>query len=48
MEKRIQIYLPEDIWEWLSKKKEKTHTSIAEMIRAALRDHIEKQEQEQK
>jgi len=48
MEKRLQIFLPDEIWDWLVKKKDQTHTSIAEMIRAALRDYIKKQEQEDK
>jgi metal-responsive CopG/Arc/MetJ family transcriptional regulator len=47
VEKRLQIFLPDDVWAWFTKKKEQTHTSIAEMIRSAIRDYIKKQEQEQ-
>lgn len=48
MKKVLPVYLTDVLWEWLQKRKEETGTSAAEMIRVALRDYIQKQDQESK
>ena len=48
MEKILRLYLPDNLWEWLQKRKDETHTSIAETVRTAIREYIKKQDQETK
>lgn len=48
MNKILRLYVSDKLWAWLQKNKEETNTSIAETVRAALRDYIKKQEQEDK
>lgn len=48
MRKQAHIYLTDDLWKWLQNHKKKTGTPTAEIVRAALRDYIKKQEQEDK
>lgn len=48
MKKILPVHLTDDLWEWLMRNKKKTGTSAAEVVRVLLREHIKKQEQEDK
>lgn len=43
MKKMLRLYLPDNLWEWLVQRKKETNTSIAEMVRSAIRDYIKQQ-----
>ena len=42
MSKRTQLYFPEDLFEEIKEEAEKQKTSIAQIVRLAMRDFIER------
>ena len=47
MRKQAHIYLTDDLWNWLQEHKKKTGTTVAEIVRAALREYIKKQQDQE-